>query len=93
MIVSPDNEDNKKLTLKSRDSEEIKDNWNSLEDEIFFRKNKFEFTQKEINSLKKMLIKSPPPLQYRRKVFNISYFFIIILLFSSGLLVQALLVN
>jgi hypothetical protein len=53
MIVSPDNEDNKKLTLKSRDSEEIKDNWNSLEDEIFFRKNKFEFTQKEINSLKK----------------------------------------
>ena len=75
MIVSPDNEDNKKLTLKSRDSEEIKDNWNSLEDEIFFRKNKFEFTQKEINSLKKMLIKSPPPLQYRRKVFNISYIF------------------
>ena len=75
MIVSPDNEDNKKLTLKSRDSEEIKDNWNSLDDEIFFRKNKFEFTQKEINSLKKMLIKSPPPLQYRRKVFNISYIF------------------
>ena len=75
MIVSPDNEDNKKLALKSRDSEEIKDNWNSLEDEIFFRKNKFEFTQKEINSLKKMLIKSPPPLQYRRKVFNISYIF------------------
>jgi len=75
MIVTPDNEDNKKLTLKSRDSEEIKDNWNSLDDEIFFRKNKFEFTQKEINSLKKMLIKSPPPLQYRRKVFNISYIF------------------
>lgn len=93
MIVSPESEVNKNLILKSKDSDEIKDNWYSLGDEIFFRKNKFEFSQKEKNSLKKMLIKSPPPLQYRRKVFNISYFFIIILLFSSGLLVQAHLVN
>jgi len=75
MIVRPENEINKNLSLKSKDSDEIKVNWNSLDDEIFFRKNKFEFTQKEKHSLKKMLIKFPPPLQYRRKVFNISYFF------------------
>ena len=75
MLERPENDINKNLSLKSKDSDEIKVNWNSLDDEIFFRKNKFEFTQKEINSLKKMLIKSPPPLQYRRKVFNISYFF------------------
>lgn len=75
MLERPENEINKNLSLKSKDSDEIKVNWNSLDDEIFFRKNKFEFTQKEKHSLKKMLIKSPPPLQYRRKVFNISYFF------------------
>ena len=64
MIVSPESEVNKNLLLKSKDSDEIKDNWYSLGDEIFFRKNKFEFSQKEKNSLKKMLIKSPPPLQF-----------------------------
>ena len=83
MFVTPEIDDTKKLTLKSRDSEEIIGDWNSLGDELFFRKNKFEFTQKEKNSLKKMLIKSPPQLQYRRKVFNIILFFFIIILLSS----------
>ena len=53
MIVSPENEINKNLSLKSKDSDELKENWNSLGDDIFFRKNKFEFSQKEKNSLKK----------------------------------------
>ena len=50
MFVTPEIDDTKKLTLKSRDSEEIIGDWNSLGDELFFRKNKFEFTQKEKNS-------------------------------------------
>ena len=37
-------------------------------DELLFRKNKFEFTNEEKILVKKLLLKSPPPLEYRRKV-------------------------
>ena len=42
--------------------------WESVGDELFYHKNKFEFTQEEKTLIKKLLLKSPPPLQYRRKV-------------------------
>jgi hypothetical protein len=42
--------------------------WESIGDDLFFRKNKFEFTLEEKNLIKKLLLKSPPPLEYRRKV-------------------------
>ena len=42
--------------------------WESIGDYLFFRKNKFEFTLEEKNLIKKLLLKSPPPLEYRRKV-------------------------
>ena len=42
--------------------------WESIGDELLFRKNKFEFTNEEKILVKKLLLKSPPPLQYRRKV-------------------------
>ena len=42
--------------------------WESMGDELFYHKNKFEFTNEEIIIIKKLLLKSPPPLQYRRKV-------------------------
>ena len=42
--------------------------WESIGDDLFFRKNKFEFTVEEKNLIKKLLLKSPPPLEYRRKV-------------------------
>ena len=42
--------------------------WESIGDDLFFRKNKFEFTVEEKNLIKKLLLKCPPPLEYRRKV-------------------------
>ena len=42
--------------------------WESIGDDLFFRKNKFEFTLEEKNLIKKLLLKSPPPLEYRKKV-------------------------
>ena len=85
MFVTANIDENQNIDLKSKDSGEIKGDWNTLCDELFFRKNKFEFTPKEKHSLKKMLSQSPPQLQYRRKVINIYYFFfVIILLFSYG---------
>lgn len=42
--------------------------WESIGDELLFRKNKFEFTNEEKILIKKLLLKSPPPLEYRRKV-------------------------
>lgn len=52
--------------INSPTEEEI--TWESIGDELFYHKNKFEFTQQEKNLIKKLLLKSPPPLQYRRKV-------------------------
>ena len=75
MFVTANIDENQIIDLKSKDSGEIKGDWNTLCDELFFRKNKFEFTPKEKHSLKKMLSQSPPQLQYRRKVINIYYFF------------------
>ena len=42
--------------------------WELIGDELLFRKNKFEFTNEEKILVKKLLLKSPPPLEYRRKV-------------------------
>ncbi len=42
--------------------------WETSGDELLFRKNKFEFTNEEKILVKKLLLKSPPPLEYRRKV-------------------------
>ena len=78
MFVTTNIDENQNIDLKSKDSGEIKGDWNTLCDELFFRKNKFEFTPKEKHSLKKMLSQSPPQLQYRRKVINIYYFFLLL---------------
>ena len=42
--------------------------WESLGDDLFYHKDKFEFTNEEKLLIKKLLLKGPPPLQYRRKV-------------------------
>ena len=42
--------------------------WESIGDDLLFRKNKFEFSKEEKSLVKKLLMKSPPPLEYRRKV-------------------------
>ena len=42
--------------------------WESVGDELFYHKDKFEFSEDEKILIKKLLRKSPPPLQYLRKV-------------------------
>ena len=57
---------NRRKSINSPPEEDI--TWESVGDELFYHKNKFEFTQEEKNIIKKLLLKSPPPLQYRRNV-------------------------
>ena len=57
---------NRRKSINSPPEEDI--TWESIGDELFYHKNKFEFTQEEKRIIKKLLLKSPPPLQYRRKV-------------------------
>ena len=57
---------NRRKSINSPPEEDI--TWESIGDELFYHKNKFEFTQEEKSIIKKLLLKSPPPLQYRRKV-------------------------
>jgi hypothetical protein len=42
--------------------------WDTVGADLLFQKNKFEFTKEEKILVKKLLLKSPPPLEYRRKV-------------------------
>ncbi len=64
--------DNKKINIhKNSISDKVEITWESVGDELFYHKNKFEFTNEEMTTIKKLLLKSPPPLQYRRKVRNI----------------------
>ena len=67
MFVTQEIDENQK-NIKRQESEEIKGDWDSLGDELFFLKNKFEFTQKEKKFIKKLLAESPPQLLYRRRV-------------------------
>ena len=57
---------NRKISFNSTPEVEI--TWESVGDELFYHKNKFEFSNEEKLLIKKLLLKSPPPLQYRRKV-------------------------
>jgi len=71
MFITHETEENQKNNIKRKESEELNGDWDTLGDELFYLKNKFEFSQKEKNALKKMLSKSPPQLQHRRRVINI----------------------
>ena len=70
MFITDEIEENQQNMLKKKDSEELNGDWDSLGDELFYLKNKFEFTQKEKNVLKRLLSKSPPQLQHRRRVIH-----------------------
>ena len=54
------------MSLNSIVEEEL--TWESVGDDLFYHKNKFEFSDEEKILINKLLLKSPPPLQYRRKV-------------------------
>ena len=69
---------NKQKSKQIEEPQEI--TWETIGDELFFKKNKFSFTNEEIILIKNLLKESPPPLQYRRKVI----IYIIILIYSYG---------
>ena len=61
------NKNNGRISRNSIPQEE-EISWETVGDDLFYHKNKFEFTDEEKTLIKKLLLKSPPPLQYRRKV-------------------------
>ena len=68
MIVEPEKEENSPNNPQIEEEQELEGDWESLGDELFYRKNKFEFEEKEKRHIKKMLSQSPPQLQLRRRV-------------------------
>lgn len=60
----------KNVRRKSRSSIPVEEEitWESVGDDLFYHKDKFEFTNEEKTLIKKLLTKGPPPLKYRRKV-------------------------
>ena len=66
--------DNNNRGQSNNQSHDEEITWDSIGDELFYRKNKFYFTGKEKTLIKQLLLNSPPPLRYRRKVrYNIIY--------------------
>ena len=61
------NKNNGRISRSSIPQEE-EISWETVGDDLFYHKNKFEFSDEEKTLIKKLLLKSPPPLQYRRKV-------------------------
>ena len=68
MIVEPEKEEIDPNNNKIEEEPELEGDWDSLGDELLYRKNKFEFEEREKKHIKKMLSQTPPQLQYRRRV-------------------------
>ena len=75
MFVEPELEENNQNNNKIEEEPELEGDWESLGDELFYRKNKFEFEEKEKKHIKKMLSQSPPQLQHRRRVTLLIFIF------------------
>ena len=81
MFVEPELEENNQNNNKIELEPELEGDWESLGDELFYRKNKFEFEEKEKKHIKKMLSRSPPQLQLRRRVTQIIFHFLMLLFY------------
>jgi hypothetical protein len=55
-------------SVKEQNSQIFEDNWELAGEELLFPKDKLNYTEQEKIRLKKLLIRSPPPLDYRRTV-------------------------
>ena len=53
---------------KTQKNKVHEDNWELAGEELLFPKDKLNYTEEELIRLKKLLIVSPPPLEYRRIV-------------------------
>ena len=75
MFIDPEKEEEINSNNTNKEEEpELEGDWESLGDELLYRKNKFEFDEKEKRHIKKMLSQSPPKLQFRRRVNNNIFF-------------------
>ena len=75
MFIEPEKEEEINSNNTDKEEEpELEGDWESLGDELLYRKNKFEFDEKEKRHIKKMLSQSPPKLQFRRRVNNNIFF-------------------
>ena len=70
MIIEPEKEEIDPNNQKAEEESELEGDWESLGDDLFYRKNKLEFEEKEKKHIKKMLSKNPPQLQLRRRVIS-----------------------
>ena len=70
MIIEPEKEEIDPNNQKEEEESELEGDWESLGDDLFYRKNKLEFEEKEKKHIKKMLSKNPPQLQLRRRVIS-----------------------
>ena len=76
MFIEPEKEEEiNPNNINKEEEPELEGDWDSLGDELLYRKNKFEFDEKEKRHIKKMLSQSPPKLQFRRRVNNNIFFF------------------
>lgn len=82
MFVEPEKEEgdinNNKI---AEEGPELEGDWETLGDELFYRKNKFEFEEKEKKHIKKMLSQTPPQLQHRRRVKQYKIFIFLLLFY------------
>lgn len=53
---------------KTQKNKVLEDNWELAGEELLFPKDKLNYNEQELVRLKKLLIVSPPPLEYRRIV-------------------------
>ena len=75
MFIEPEKEEEINSNKNNKEEvPELEGDWESLGDDLFYRKNKFEFDEKEKKHIKKMLSQSPPKLQFRRRVNNNKFF-------------------
>ena len=75
MFIEPEKEEEiNPNNINKEEEPELEGDWESLGDELLYRKNKFEFDEKEKRHIKKMLSQSPPKLQFRRRVNNNIFF-------------------
>ena len=54
--------------LKQQNDQSFEDSWELVGEELLFPKDKLDYSEKEKIRLKKLLILSPPPIEYRRTV-------------------------
>ncbi len=81
MIIESEKEETEPNNQKIQEETELEGDWESLGDDLFYRKNKFEFEEKEKKHIKKLLSKSPPQLQLRRRVISLIFNLLLLIIY------------